>query len=286
MQKYIVEKDSRSIFKMVGKNLHAVTEYVALGATSVVVADPATRTVVVHEHGHGIDARKESILLRKVWIVEDEPDIANLVALNVRKEQLEANVFHDGESFLEAVENGIPDLVILDLMLPGVSGLEICRQLRGNERTEAVPIIMLTAKDTETDIVLGLELGADDYVVKPFSVSELMARIKAVLRRAEKPDEDKVIATHGLSVDLESFEVKIDGKTLDLTYAEFRILSLLISRPERVFTRQQIIDGMWDDYRIVTSKTVDVHVAHLRKKIGKYGKHVKTVRGVGYKFEK
>ena len=225
------------------------------------------------------------MLAIKIWIVEDEPDIADLVAFHVRKEQSEANIFHDGENFLEAVESEVPDLVILDLMLPGVSGLDICRELRENERTRTVPIIMLTAKDTEADIVLGLELGADDYMTKPFSVSELMARIKAVLRRLEKTDEDKLIAADGLSVDLESFEVKVEGKILDLTYAEFRILSLLASRPDRVFTRQQIIDRIWDDYRIVTSKTVDVHVAHLRKKIGKYGKHIKTVRGVGYKFE-
>jgi DNA-binding response OmpR family regulator len=112
-----------------------------------------------------------------------------------------------------------------------------------------------------------------------------MARIKAVLRRSEQPGDGKLITVDGLSVDLESFEVKVDGKTLGLTYAEFRILSLLISKPDRVFTRQNIIDGIWDDYRVVTSKTVDVHVAHLRKKIGKYGEHIKTVRGVGYKFE-
>jgi len=224
-------------------------------------------------------------LVRKIWIVEDEPDIANLVAHHVRKEQFEVNIFHNGESFLESVETEVPDLVILDLMLPGVSGLEICKDLMGKERTQTTPIIMLTARGTEADIVLGLELGADDYVVKPFSVSELMARIKAVLRRSEQPGDGKLITVDGLSVDLESFEVKVDGKTLGLTYAEFRILSLLISKPDRVFTRQNIIDGIWDDYRVVTSKTVDVHVAHLRKKIGKYGEHIKTVRGVGYKFE-
>ena len=225
-------------------------------------------------------------MVRKIWIVEDEPDIANLVAHPVRKDQFEVNIFHDGESFLDSVRGEVPDLVILDLMLPGISGLDICKELRGNERTRTVPIIMLTARDTEADIVLGLELGADDYVVKPFSVREFMARIKAVLRRSEEQyGEDRLITVDGLSVDLESFEVKVDGTTLDLTYAEFRILTLLISRPYRVFTRQQIIDGIWDDYRVVTSKTVDVHVAHLRKKLGKYGNCVKTVRGVGYKFE-
>jgi DNA-binding response OmpR family regulator len=220
----------------------------------------------------------------RIWVVEDEPDIADLVAHHVRRERFQVEIFHDGESFLESVGGEVPDLVILDLMLPGINGLDICKILRGDERTRTVPIIMLTAKGTETDIVLGLELGADDYVVKPFSVSELMARIKAVLRRTEQSG-DEVITVNGLSVDPESFDVKVDGASVELTYAEFRILSLLIARPGRVYTRQQIIDGIWDDYRVVTSKTVDVHVTHLRKKLGRYGNYVKTVRGVGYKFE-
>jgi two-component system alkaline phosphatase synthesis response regulator PhoP len=231
---------------------------------------------------------RRSILVREIWIVEDEPDIANLVAHHVRRERFQTEVFHDGESFLESVRGEVPDLVILDLMLPGINGLDICKILRGDERTKAVPIIMLTAKDTETDIVLGLELGADDYVVKPFSVSELMARINAVLRRTEQSEDtgtDNLITVDGLSLDLESFDVEVDGASVELTFAEFRILSLLIARPGRVFTRRQIIDGIWDDYRVVTSKTVDVHVTHLRKKLGKYGSYVKTVRGVGYKFE-
>jgi len=223
--------------------------------------------------------------MQKIWIVEDEPDIANLVAHHVRKEQFGADIFSDGESFLESLKSEMPDLVILDLMLPGVNGLDICKMLRADERTSNVPIIMLTAKDTEADIVRGLEFGADDYVVKPFSVSELMARIKAVLRRSESPDEGKLITVDGLSLDPASFEVKVDNVSAELTYAEFRILSLLILKPGRVFTRQQIIDGIWDDYRIVTSKTVDVHVAHLRKKIGRFGDSIKAVRGVGYKFE-
>lgn len=227
-------------------------------------------------------------MVRKICIVEDEPDIANLVAHHARRERFQTEIFHDGENFLKSVREQVPDLVILDLMLPGINGLDLCKILRGDERTGTVPIIMLTAKDTETDIVLGLELGADDYVVKPFSVIELMARIKAVLRRTGQSGDtgaDGVITVDGLSVDMESFEVRVDGALVELTYAEFRTLSLLISRPGRVYTRQQIIDGIWDDYRVVTSKTVDVHVTHLRKKLGRYGDYVKTVRGVGYKFE-
>ena len=223
--------------------------------------------------------------MKKVWIVEDEPDIANLVAHHVRKEQFDVSVFHDGESVLESLKREVPDLVILDLMLPGIDGLDICRILKADKKTSSIPVIMLTAKGTELDIVLGLELGADDYVTKPFSVRELMARIKAVLRRAERPEADSLIIVDGLSVDMESFQVKVDDVPVELTYAEFKILSLLISRLGRVLTRQQIIQGIWDDYRIVTSKTVDVHVTHLRRKLGKYGHFVKTVRGVGYKFE-
>ena len=223
--------------------------------------------------------------MKKIWIVEDEPDIADLVAHNLHKERFDIGVFYDGESFLGSLESELPDLVILDLMLPGIDGLDVCRIMRSEERTKSVPIIILTAKGTELDVVLGLELGADDYIVKPFSVRELTARVKAVLRRAERPQEDRLVRVEGLSVDLESFEVKLDGTPVKLTYAEFRTLGLLISRPGRVFTRRQIIEGIWDDYRIVTHKTVDVHVAHLRKKLGKYGHFVKTIRGVGYKFE-
>ena len=226
--------------------------------------------------------------MKKVWIVEDESDIADLVAHNLRKERSDVGVFYDGESFLQALEREVPNLVILDLMLPGIDGLDICRIMRSDERTRSIPIIILTAKGTELDVVLGLELGADDYVVKPLSVRELAARVKAVLRRAERPVETRramSLAFDGLSVDLESVEVRVDNTPVELTYAEFKTLGLLISRPGRVFTRRQIIEGIWDDYRVVISKTVDVHVAHLRKKLGKYGHFIKTVRGVGYKFE-
>jgi len=223
--------------------------------------------------------------MKKVWVVEDESDIANLIAHNLRKERFDVGVSYDGESFLESLGREVPDLVILDLMLPGIDGLDVCKIMRSDERTQSIPIIILTAKGTELDVVLGLELGADDYVVKPFSVRELIARVKAVLRRAERPKEGKLLELEGLSVDLESFEVKLDDIPVELTYAEFRILGLLISKHGRVFTRRQIIEGIWDDYRVVTSKTVDVHVAHLRKKLGKYGRFIKTVRGVGYKFE-
>lgn len=223
--------------------------------------------------------------MKKIFIVEDEPDIVNLVAHNLRKEKFEVSIFYDGESFLKALEDDLPDLVVLDLMLPGIDGLEVCKIMRSNERTQPIPIVILTAKGSEVDVVLGLELGADDYMVKPFSVRELIARVKAVLRRSEMPQKDNLIVFEGLSIDLEKFQTKIDGVPIDLTYSEFKTLQMLILKPGRIYTRQQIIDGIWDDYRVVTSKTVDVHITHLRRKLGKYGDFIKTVRGVGYKFE-
>jgi DNA-binding response OmpR family regulator len=223
--------------------------------------------------------------MRDVWVVEDEPDIADLLAHHLRKEQSRVSVFYDGESYLEALKEQLPDLVVLDLMLPGINGLDICRIMRSDERTKPVPVVMLTAKSAELDVVLGLELGADDYVIKPFSVKELLARINTVLRRAERSQTGNQISVDGLSVDLESFDVRVDNISAKLTYSEFRILKILVSRPRRVFTRQEIIEMMWDEYRIVTSKTVDVHIGRLRKKLGKYGRFIKTVRRAGYKFE-
>lgn len=223
--------------------------------------------------------------MKRICIVEDEPDIANLVARTLRKEQFAVSVYHDGESFLRSLDDELPDLVVLDLMLPGIDGLDVCREMRSDERTRSVPIIILTAKGTELDIVLGLELGADDYVTKPFSIRELIARVKAVLRRIEPSQQENLLVFDGLSVNLESFEARVDGSPVDLTYAEFRTLGLLASKPGRVFTRGQIINAIWDDYRVVTSKTVDVHIAHIRKKLGRYGDFIKTIRGVGYKFE-
>jgi DNA-binding response OmpR family regulator len=222
--------------------------------------------------------------MEKILIVEDDPDIANLVAHHLDKEHFDVGVFHNGEDLLESLNSELPSLVILDLMLPGIDGLDACKMMRSDARTKSVPIIMLTAKGAELDIVLGLELGADDYIVKPFSVRELIARVKAVLRRAES-SQDADFVFDGLSIDPDSFEVKVDDVPVALTYAQFNILRLLASRPGRVLTRRQIIEGIWDDYRVVTSKTVDVHVAHLRKKLGKYGRFIRTVRGVGYKFE-
>jgi len=223
--------------------------------------------------------------MKVIWIVEDEPDIAELVAHNLRKEKFNTRIFQDGEEFLSALKWERPDLVILDLMLPGIDGLEICKMMRDEGRTRSIPIIILTAKGSEVDVVLGLELGADDYVVKPFSVRELIARVKAVLRRSEPSFRDTPFKIGGLQVDPEGFSASVDGTPLDLTFAEFRLLSLLVSKPGRVFTRRQIIDWIWEGEKVVVPKAVDVHVSNLRKKLGRYGDLIKSVRGVGYKFE-
>jgi DNA-binding response OmpR family regulator len=222
--------------------------------------------------------------MEMIFVVEDDEDIANLVAHNLRKERFEVSIFHDGESVFRSLDSQLPSLILLDLMLPGIDGLDLCRIVRSDKRTRSIPIIMLTAKGTELDVVLGLELGADDYIVKPFSVRELVARVKAVLRRAE-PSQDANLVFDGLYIDPDGFEVKADNTAVSLTYAESRILMLLAARPGRVFTRRQIIEEIWDDYRVVTPKTIDVHVAHLRKKLGKYAHFITTVRGVGYRFE-
>jgi two-component system phosphate regulon response regulator PhoB/two-component system alkaline phosphatase synthesis response regulator PhoP len=170
-------------------------------------------------------------------------------------------------------------------MLPEIDGLEVCRILKNNERTSSVPIIMLTAKGTETDRVVGLELGADDYMVKPFSPRELLARVKAVLRRVEtKVEKPKLIKIDDLLIDSGRFEVTIKGRKIDLTITELRILTILAERPGWVFTRSQLLDRLWGDDKIVLERTIDVHITQLRKKLGELGRLIKSIRGIGYKF--
>jgi phosphate regulon transcriptional regulator PhoB len=222
-----------------------------------------------------------------IAIVEDEEDIAHLVAVNLEKSGFETRTFSTGASMLKFIEKRLPDLVILDLMLPDMDGLEICKYLRQDAEFASVPVIMLTARTEETDRVLGLELGADDYVTKPFSVRELVARVKAVLRRRAKPDTAQKALTVGtVSIDPARHEVTVAGKPVELTATEFRILALLVSAPGRVFTRDQILDHLWGHEKAVIDRTVDVHIRNLRDKLGKAAGHVRNIRGVGYKVEK
>lgn len=220
-----------------------------------------------------------------IVVVDDEPDIVELMTHHLKKENFRVKSFYDGETLLSYLRADCPDLIILDLMLPEVDGLEICRILKKDKRTSLIPIIMLTAKGTETDKVVGLELGADDYMVKPFSPRELIARVKAVLRRTEtKTEEIKIIKRNDLMIDLEKYKITIKGKQIDLTTTEFKLLTILAERPGFVFTRNQLLDKLWGTDKIVLDRTIDVHIRQLRKKLGKTGKLIESVRGIGYKF--
>jgi two-component system, OmpR family, alkaline phosphatase synthesis response regulator PhoP len=221
-----------------------------------------------------------------ILIVEDEEEILELVAYNLSKEGLRTAGAASGEEALKKARAERFDLILLDLMLPGMDGLEVCRALKKDEKTMAVPIIMLTAKGEESDIVAGLELGADDYIVKPFSPRVLVARVKTVLRRksADPVDDSAPVQIHDLSIHPGRREVLAGKQPVELTNMEFRVLHLLASRPGWVFSRYQIVEGVRGDNYPVTDRSVDVLIVGLRKKLGTSGKYIETVRGVGYRF--
>lgn len=222
-----------------------------------------------------------------VAIVDDEPDILELVSLHLKRSNFNTREFTEAEPFYRFLSKEVPDLIILDLMLPDVDGFEICKYLKGQQRFASIPIIMLTAKTEETDKVIGLELGADDYVTKPFSTRELVARVRAVLRRHGRNDkeEKKISVSDFVSIDLDKYEVEAEGKKIDLTPTEFKILQLLAAKKGRIQTRDQILDFLWGEEKFVIDRTVDVHIRHLREKLGKFSGIIKNVRGVGYKIE-
>jgi phosphate regulon transcriptional regulator PhoB len=223
-------------------------------------------------------------------MVDDEKDIVDLVAYNLEKEGYETLKALDGEKALQLVRTKTPDLVVLDLMLPGIQGLEVCKRIRKDPETASIPIIMLTAKGAEIDKIVGLEVGADDYITKPFSVKELLARIKAVLRRSEArraAGQAEVFEFKGLHIDFKSYEVTVDGKRVDLSPTEFRLLKFLSRNPGRVYSREQILDRVWGDEAFVEPRTVDVHIRRLRSRIEhdeSSPDYIVTVRGAGYKF--
>jgi two-component system phosphate regulon response regulator PhoB/two-component system alkaline phosphatase synthesis response regulator PhoP len=221
-----------------------------------------------------------------VAVIDDEEDITGLIALHLQKSNFKAQEFNDAGSFYTFLKQKVPDLLILDLMLPDADGLDLCKYLKNDEKYSHIPIIILTAKAEETDRIIGLELGADDYVVKPFSPKELVARVKAVLRRGSRKDTVKKIRVGDfLEIDLQKYIVLLAGVEIPLTTTEFRILQLLASKPEWVFTRDNILDYLWGNEKYVLDRTVDVHIRHLREKFGKFDKVIKNVRGVGYKLE-
>jgi two-component system alkaline phosphatase synthesis response regulator PhoP len=222
----------------------------------------------------------------KILVVDDEEDIRELVELNLTPEGYEVLACDTGERALEIAQSKLPNLIILDLMLPGIDGLDVCKKLKADSRTKSIPILMLTAKAEEFDIVIGLELGAEDYVTKPFSGKVLVARVRRILRRAAQPiEESKVLQIQDLTIDPARHEVSIKGKPVQLTLTEFNVLQKLARRPGLVFTRYQIVDAVHGGDYVVTERAVDVQMVSLRKKLGPYGKYIETVRGVGYRFK-
>jgi phosphate regulon transcriptional regulator PhoB len=225
--------------------------------------------------------------MAEILIIEDDRDIAESLEYNLKKDGFKVSKAYDGAAGLKSAAEKRPDLVLLDLMLPIFDGLEVCRRLRKNPKTAATPIIMLTAKGTETDKVVGLEVGADDYIVKPFGIKEVIARIKANLRRTGKKEEPPpaVLKFKELEIDSDRHEVRVAGKPLELTAKEFQLLHYLAEKPGRVYSREKLLDAVWGIDVAIETRTVDVHIRRLREKLGKAEQHLITLRGVGYKFE-
>ena len=225
--------------------------------------------------------------LHRILVVDDEDDLLELVGYNLTKEGYQVECVASGEEALQSARRQPPDLIVLDLMLPAVDGLEVCRRLKANSKTRDIPIVMLTAKSEEGDMIAGLDCGADDYVGKPFSPRVLNARIKAILRRKEaerQANMEFTIEVHDLSIHPGRHEVTLAGKPLELTYTEFALLEFLAKRPGWAYTRTQIVDAVRGEDYPVTERSVDVQVAGLRKKLGNFGSYIETVRGVGYRF--
>jgi two-component system phosphate regulon response regulator PhoB len=226
-----------------------------------------------------------SMANEKILIVDDEEDVLELVRYNLDKNGYKVETAATGEQALAKARAKPPDLIILDLMLPGIDGLDVCKKLKNDTKTQNVPVIMLTAKGEETDIVTGLELGADDYVTKPFSPKVLVARIRRVLQRPIARDLEKAsVKIHQMTIDPSRRQVLIKNKPVELTFTEFNILYTLAKRPGIVFTRYQIVDSIHGEDYLVTDRAIDVQIVSLRKKLGEYEKYIETVRGVGYRF--
>ena len=223
-----------------------------------------------------------------ILVVEDEPAIQELIALNLEQAGQRAVTADSAEQALDRIREELPDLILLDWMLPGQSGIELAQRLRGDARTKKLPIIMLTARGEEADKLRGLETGADDYITKPFSVRELQARIKAVLRRRAPEITDDVIDHHGLRLDPASHRVTAKGRDLTMGPTEFRLLHFFMTHPERVYSRTQLLDHVWGDHVFIEERTVDVHIRRLRAALARSGHEgfIQTIRGSGYRFSR
>lgn len=225
--------------------------------------------------------------MKKILIVEDEKDIHELISYNLKQEGYEIISAYAGDKGFEQAISKRPDLILLDIMLPVMNGLDVCRELKANDKTAHIPIVMLSAKNEDSDIITGLELGADDYITKPFSPRILIARIRAILRRDKQSNEtvSTVVSMADLIIDEGRHEVLVNKKIVQLTLTEFQILLLLAKRPGWVFSRVQLIDELREGHHVITDRAIDVQITNLRKKLGEFGKYIETVRGVGYRMK-
>ena len=220
-----------------------------------------------------------------IWCVEDDPSIREIEVYALNSTGLEARGFADGREFWKALEGETPELVLLDVMLPGEDGVAILKRLRDQERWRDIPVIMATAKGTEFDKVQSLDLGADDYITKPFGMMEMVSRVKAVLRRSQPKQAPSSLKLKGLTLDESQHTVTIDGERVVLTYKEYELLRLFLSHPGMAFSREQLLQTVWNTDYPVETRTVDMHIRTLRQKLGAYGRYIETIRGVGYRLE-
>ncbi|MGQ9618839.1 MAG: response regulator [Candidatus Aminicenantia bacterium] len=222
-----------------------------------------------------------------IAIVEDEPDISYLISYHLEKNAFKTRCFGSARPLLDILSRDNPSLIILDLMLPDIDGLEVCKKIKNNERTYKIPIIIVTAKGEESEKIVGLEIGADDYITKPFSPRELVARVKAVLRRAFPSEFSHEIIKVGdsLIIDPEKHTASVDGKNVELTNVEFKLLKIMAEKKGRIFSRDKLLDLLWGMEKAIIDRTIDVHIKNLREKLGRAGDLIKTVRGIGYKIE-
>lgn len=229
-------------------------------------------------------------MTHQILLVDDDEELLAALEIKLRKEGYEIDTAPDGEVALEKIHNNLPDLVILDVNMPKMNGMDVCKTLRSNEKTRDLAIIMLTARDDEVDRILGLEFGADDYVTKPYNPRELILRVKGLLKRIfhfqDNPEVQEIIQVGPLIIDLGKHEVQVDGQVVELTLTEFKLLSYLIKNPGRIKTRDYLLEQIWEYSDGVFSRTIDTHIQRLRSKLKVAGKYIKTVRGVGYRFEK
>jgi len=232
--------------------------------------------------------KKKEKAKKMIFVVEDEPDIRELISINLGKAGYEVETFSNSAPMFSLLEKKRPDLLLLDLMLPDQDGLDVCKTMKNSEKYRDIPIIMVTAKTEEVDVVLGLELGADDYICKPFSPREMVARVKAVLRRGRplaQASPQRIEIGGLLTIDPQKYEVTVKGERVNLTSTEFLILKMLAEKQGWVYSREKILDKLWGDEKDVFDRTVDVHIKNLRDKLGDAGRLVKNIRGVGYKLE-